>query len=93
MIKIKKEYATENADTIARQVIAWADMNGITTDEALNLSKIDVIDNVVYLDQSAIGDVNARIKEKKAQLKEQNALAKTGAGDVNLRDTLRKQIP
>lgn len=91
----RREYAKTVAEDIARQVLRQAEINHITVDEQLKLADIEVIRNIVYLKPQDLGtaqEISSRIKEKKAELKEQNQLTRLGAGNTERKANLRLQI-
>lgn len=91
----RREYAKIAAEDIARQILRQANINGTTAEEQLNLSEIDVIDNVVYLRPTQLGSleqISSTIKDKKQEIKALNKLAKTGAGNPGRKRDLNLQI-
>ncbi|MCQ2608542.1 MAG: hypothetical protein MJ197_07650 [Bacteroidales bacterium] len=89
------KYAEDNADDIVRPLFRFSNKFGIDTRDLIQLSDIDVIDNAIYLRPNDLGTPEAianRIKEKQAQVKRLNTLAKTGAGDPEVKAALNTQI-
>lgn len=90
-----EKYAEDNADDIVRPLFRFSNKFGIDTRDLIQLSDIDVIDNAIYLRPNDLGTPEAianRIKEKQAQVKRLNTLAKTGAGDPEAKAALNTQI-
>lgn len=90
-----EKYAEDNADDIVRPLFRFSNKFGIDTRDLIQLSDIDVIDNAIYLRPNDLGTPEAianRIKEKQAQVKRLNTLAKTGAGDPEAKAALTTQI-
>ena len=91
----KHEYAKAAATDIAYQVLRQAKINKVPVSDILDLADIVAIKNVLYLKPKNLGtieNIEALIKQKKA---EKNALiksAQTMAGDSNRKSLLNTQI-
>lgn len=90
-----EKYAEDNADDIVRPLFRFSNKYGIDTRDLIQLADIEVIDNALYLRPGELGtpeQISARIKEKQDEIKRQTMLARTGAGDPGLKQSLQTQV-
>ena len=90
-----EKYAEDNADDIVRPLFRYSNKYGVDTRDLIQLADIEVIDNALYLRPGELGtpeQISARIKEKQDEIKRQTMLARTGAGDPDLKQSLQTQV-
>lgn len=90
-----EKYAEDNADDIVRPLFRFSNKYGVDTRDLIQLADIEVIDNALYLRPGELGtpeQISARIKEKQDEIKRQTMLARTGAGDPDLKQSLQTQV-
>lgn len=90
-----EKYAEDNADDIVRPLFRFSNKYGVDTRDLIQLADIEVIDNALYLRPGELGtpeQISARIKEKQDEIKRQTMLARTGAGDPGLKQSLQTQV-
>lgn len=89
------KYAEDNADAIVAPLFRMSNKFGMDSRDLLQLAEIDVIDNALYLRPGKLGtaeDIAQNIKDKQAQVKRLTMLARTGAGNPDLKKSLNTQI-